>query len=207
MKTIVFQGDSITDARRSKDDDHFRGSGYVTMTAGRIGVDLPGKYRILNRGVSGDRIVDLYARMKVDILNLKPDILTILIGVNDTWHAYGPDNGVPVPKYEKIFDILLYEIREELPECKIFLLEPFVLPGCETEDIFDAFYADISLRQQVCRKLCAKHDLPFVPLQKPLEALAEQTSNDYVLFDGVHPTAAGHAVISRELYHAMQPVL
>ena len=207
MKTIVFQGDSITDARRSREEDQFRGSGYVTMTAGKIGLDFPGKYNILNRGVSGDRIVDLYARMKADILNLNPDVLTILIGVNDTWHAYGPDNGVPVAKYEKVYDLLLCEIKEDLPECKIVILEPFVLPGCDTEEIFDEFYADIVLRQQVCRKLCAKHDLPFVPLQKPLEALAEQTSNDYVLFDGVHPTSAGHAVISRELYKVLQPVL
>ena len=207
MKTVVFQGDSVTDAMHSREDDRFLGSGYVTMTAGKIGVEFPGKYQIYNRGVSGDRIVDLYARMKTDILSLKPDILTVLIGVNDTWHAYGPDNGVPVGKYEKIFDMLLCEIREELPRCRIFILEPFVLHGCDTKDIFDEFYADIVLRQQACRRLCEKHGLTYIPLQKKLEELAGKTSNDYVLFDGVHPTFAGHEVISRELYKVLQPML
>lgn len=207
MKTIVFQGDSITDARRSREEDHFRGSGYVTMTAGKVGMDFPGKYHIFNRGVSGDRIVDVYARMKADILNLKPDILTMLIGVNDTWHAYGLDNGVPVAKYEKIFNLLVQEIRDELPQCKIVILEPFVLPGCSTAEIFDEFFADIALRQQVCRRLCEKYHLPLVPLQKPLEELAAQCSNDDVLFDGVHPTFAGHECISRELYKVLQPML
>ena len=207
MKTIVFQGDSITDAHRSREEEHFRGSGYVTMTAGKIGVDFPGQYRIFNRGVSGDRSVDLYARMKMDILNFNPDLLTILIGVNDTWSAFSRNNGVAVDKFERIYDMLLCEIKEELPQCNIVILEPFVLPGTATEAYWQAFSRDVALRQQVCRKLCEKYVLTFVPLQKQLEALAAQCSNDYVLFDGVHPTFAGHELISRELYKALQPIL
>ena len=83
MKLILFQGDSITDTGRDFNYDHNTGYGYVTMTAGKIAVDYPGQFRFLNRGISGNRIVDVYARIKKDIINLKPDYVSILIGVND----------------------------------------------------------------------------------------------------------------------------
>ena len=94
MKTILFQGDSITDAGRDRDDFYDLGKGYPVLVAGRLGLDAPGEFRFLNRGVSGDRIVDVYARMKRDILNLKPDVLTLLVGVNDVWHEFDQHNGV-----------------------------------------------------------------------------------------------------------------
>ncbi|MBR7040627.1 MAG: hypothetical protein IKI24_02165, partial [Clostridia bacterium] len=89
MKRIVFQGDSITDAQRNRQHDEYPGNGYPTLIKARLGVDLPGQYECLNRGVSGDRIVDVYARMRRDIVQLKPDIVSILIGINDVWHELG----------------------------------------------------------------------------------------------------------------------
>ena len=85
-KVIVFQGDSITDAARIRQDPYNMGQGYPTRVAGQMGLANPGTYQFYNRGVSGDRIVDIYARMKYDIINLKPDYLSILVGVNDVWH-------------------------------------------------------------------------------------------------------------------------
>ena len=105
MKTIVFQGDSITDATYPRQYPTELGNGYVTMTAGRITFDYPGQYRCYNRGISGNRSVDMYARIKKDVLNLKPDILTVLIGVNDVWHegetvTFVPEaNSVVTPVY------------------------------------------------------------------------------------------------------------
>ena len=94
MKTILFQGDSITDAGRNFQDDAYMGYGYATMTAGKIAVDYPGQYNVVNKGISGNRIVDVYARMKKDILNLNPSFMTILIGINDVWHEIADGNGV-----------------------------------------------------------------------------------------------------------------
>ena len=207
MKTILFQGDSITDAGRSRDFDPHMGFGYATMTAGKIGLDDPGKYRFLNRGVSGNRSTDLYARIKNDTINLKPDILTVLIGVNDVWHEVAHQNGVSAQKFEKILEMYLYEVKEALPDIQIFLLEPFVLRGPETEKDFDDFAPEVALRADACKRIAAQIGLTFVPLQGKLSALAEKTCVEYVLRDGVHPSYVGHEVISRELYNALKSVL
>ena len=81
-KLILFQGDSITDALRSRDNGVYNGNGYPTLVAGRLGYEQPGQYTFVNRGISGNRIVDLYARIKIDLINLKPDVLSILIGAS-----------------------------------------------------------------------------------------------------------------------------
>ena len=85
-KLILFQGDSITDAGRNRENDAGTGTGYPTFVKGELGLSNPGEYEFINRGISGNRIVDLYARIKADIINLKPDYMSILIGVYDVWH-------------------------------------------------------------------------------------------------------------------------
>ena len=206
MKTILFQGDSITDCTYPRQYPTELGNGYVTMTAGRITLDYPGKYRCYNRGVSGNRSVDMYARIKKDVLNLKPDILTVLIGVNDVWHDLS-QNGVSASKYEMILKLFLQEVQEELPECKIFLLEPFVLAGHATQENLDYFITEVKLRAESCKRVAEAFGLPFIPLQEKISALAAATENSYVLHDGVHPTAAGHCLIADTLYEALKTIL
>lgn len=207
MKTILFQGDSITDAGRNFQDDACMGYGYATMTAGKIAVDWPGQYQVVNKGISGNRIVDVYARIKKDIINLNPSYMSILIGVNDVWHEFGERNGVDAVKFERVFDWLITELKEALPELKILILEPFVLKGPATEHVWEGFSSEVSLRAAACKRLAEKHGLIFVPLQEKLEALAAATSNTYVLGDGVHPTYAGHELISREVYNVYKDLL
>ena len=208
MKTIVFQGDSITDANR--DRQYVTGGigiGYVNKTVGRILVDYPGEYQCFNRGISGNRSVDMYARIKADVLNLKPDILTVLIGVNDVWHEFSSQNGVSTEKYEMILELFVKEILAELPEIDIFFLEPFVLRGTATEANFEKFQSEVKLRAAACKRVADKFQISFLPLQDMLSAFAEKTSNEEVLFDGVHPSYCGHELISRELYQALKSVL
>ena len=207
MKTILFQGDSITDAKRIRDDGTHMGSGYALMTAGKIAVDFPGKYRIINRGISGNRSVDLYARIKSDIINLKPDYLSILIGVNDVWHELEASNGVSAEKYEFIYDRIICEVKEALPQCCIIILEPFVLKGSATIAYFEEFQKETFLRGEIAKKLALKHNLAFVPLQEQLSKIDSLSSNGSVLVDGVHPTPAGHETISRELYKLYKTIL
>lgn len=101
MKTILFQGDSITDCGRSKEDNAQIGTGYALLVKSQLGFEKPNQYEFYNRGISGNRIVDVYARIKADIINLKPDYMSLLIGVNDVWHEIGANNGVDADKFEK----------------------------------------------------------------------------------------------------------
>ena len=203
---ILFQGDSITDAGRRKETNCL-GTGYPVMISGELGAHYPGKYSFVNKGISGNRIVDVYARMKKDILNLDPSFMTILIGINDVWHEIGEGNGVDAVKFERVYDWLITELKEAKPDLQILILEPFVLKGPATEHAWEEFWSETLLRSAACKRLAEKHGLVFIPLQEKLEQLADATSTTYVLGDGVHPTYAGHELISREVYKVYQNLL
>lgn len=203
-KRILFQGDSITDCGRSRDNNTALGTGYATLVQAQLGFENPEQMKFLNRGISGNRIVDVYARIKADIINLKPDVMSILIGVNDVWHELAVQNGVDADKFEKIYCMLIEEIKEALPEIKIMILEPFCLKGCATEnceaqpDRWNIFYSEVKKRAEKARAVAEKYNLPFVELQDKFEKAAEHTEDTYWLADGVHPTAMGHELIKRE---------
>ncbi len=205
MKRILFQGDSITDAGRNREDFFGLGSGYPSKVASKIGFENPGEFEFINRGISGNRVVDLYARIKNDIINLKPDYMSIMIGVNDVWHEIGHQNGVSAKKYEKIYDMLLEEVKEVLPEIKIMILEPYVLPESATVgeledggDKYELFRKETELRAKISKKLAEKYNLVFIPLQEKFHELAKIQPVSYWVADGVHPTNFGHEFIARE---------
>lgn len=204
MKTILFQGDSITDVGRSRENDGRHGHGYATMTAARLMLDHPGQFNILNRGIGGNRVVDLYARIKSDVINLKPDYLSILIGVNDVWHEFGGNNGVDNEKFLRVYSWLIEEIQAALPQIRIYILEPFVLKGPATEAHFEEFDREVRLRAESARKVAEKYHLTFIPLQEKLDAMCAVCESTYWLGDGVHPTAAGHELIARALTAAIE---
>ena len=129
---ILFQGDSITDAGRGRENFEVMGTGYPHLIKAYLNAREPQAYTFSNRGISGNRIVDLYARIKADIINLRPDFMSILIGVNDVWHEFSGKNGVSAEKYEKIYSMLIEEVKAELPDLRIVIMEPFVLPSSGT---------------------------------------------------------------------------
>ena len=209
-KRILFQGDSITDALRSREHDFFLGNGYPTLVSARLGFEEPGKYTFLNRGVSGNRVVDLYARIKIDLINLKPDVLSILIGVNDVWHEEKIKNGVDAAKFERIYDLLLDEVQEALPGVRLIILEPFVLPGSATENTpehptrWEYFRDETPLRAAAAKRVAERHGATFVPLQHLFDEACKLAEPAYWLRDGVHPTAMGHELIAREWLKAFR---
>ena len=207
MKTILFQGDSITDVSRNRDNPKHLGAGFALMTAGKINLDYPGKYEFINKGISGNRVVDLYERIKADVINLKPDIMTVLIGVNDVWHEFNKQNGVSNEKYAMILEMFLREVMEACPQTKIYLLEPFVLPGTANQEFYEEFHHEVRLRAASCKAVAQKLNLPFIPLQEDLEYRASLTKASDVLGDGVHPTPCGHELISRKLYCTLKEIL
>jgi len=212
-KVILFQGDSITDCGRSRENNAEIGTGYPLLVTAQLGAENPGKYTFYNRGISGNRIVDVYARIKMDIINLKPDYMSLLIGVNDVWHELnGVYNGVSAEKFEKIYDMLISEILEALPNIKIMIMEPFVLEGpstCATEeypDRWDQFRTEVPLRAAAAKRIAEKYHLPFVALQDKLDEACKQAESTYWLVDGVHPTAKGHWLIHNEWIKAFQNI-
>ena len=196
---ILFQGDSITDADRNWNDDSRLGAGYPRLVEATLGFNEPGKYEFVNKGISGNRIVDVYARIKRDIINLKPDFMSILIGVNDVCHEVGDNpNGVDADKFYKIYSMLIDEIKTALPNIKIMILEPFVLQGGATIDNWEYFDTEVSKRAEVAKRIANEHNLVFVPLQEGFNKLCEKTPSTYWTGDGVHPTAKGHEFIKNE---------
>lgn len=197
-KTILFQGDSITDAIRYRDDDHYMGSGYATLVSASLGFERPNEFKFINRGVSGDRVTDLIARVNNDVINLVPDYISILIGINDVWHEISSENGVSAKRFEKYYNSLIEDIKDALPNIKIMILEPFVLKGTATAEKWDEFRSETEKRAAVAKDVAAKNGLLFVPLMKKFDDAAKIAPESDWLLDGVHPTAMGHELIKRE---------
>lgn len=201
---ILFQGDSITDCSRNREWEFDLGNGYALLTAATLGLEAPGKYETINRGISGNRIVDLYARIKCDIINLKPDVMSILIGVNDVWHEFDYNNGVDSEKFFKIYCMLIEEVKAALPDIKIMILEPFTLKGTGNENYFDGFKADVLQKAKMSKAVAEKYNLTFIPLQDKFDEAAKKAPNNFWLGDGVHPTCSGHELVKNEWIKAFK---
>lgn len=206
---IVFFGDSITDMSRVRNSDgkvESYGDGYVFFVAGKLLSENPQKYEIINRGISGNRIVDLYARIKGDVWNQQPDVLSILIGVNDVWHELSENpNGVDLTRWEKVYRMLIEDTKERLPNTKIMILEPFVLRGSKTD--YDNRYETFVKGKDYAvkaKEIAGDYGLTFVPLQEKFDEAAERFGGEHYLYDGVHPDVAGAALIAEEWLKAFE---
>ncbi len=204
---ILFQGDSITDAQRDREItlpncSDALGVGYCNHVAARLLRERPRDHlTIYNRGESGDRIVDLYARWKVDAIDLQPDVISILVGVNDTWHGFAEQRGVGIDRYRDVYRRLLEYTREELPSSQLILCEPFVL---ECGVVTKAWLPEIRQRQQIVRELARDFDACFVPFQAAVNRASQEATLEYWLVDGVHPTLAGHRVLAECWYATVE---
>jgi lysophospholipase L1-like esterase len=199
---ILFQGDSITDGNRGRDADpnHIMGHGYQFSVASRWGAEYPEKeLKFYNRAVSGNKVIGLAARWQNDTLDLKPAILSILVGVNDSTSViYDWKPVVPVEQYEEVYRQLLDQTKAALPEVLLVLCEPFVLPVAHVEKDWDKYHADITRRQAIVRKFSQEYDAVFVPFQEVFNNAIKKAPASYWIWDGVHPTVAGHELMARE---------
>lgn len=201
---FLFQGDSITDGNRGRNTDpnHIMGHGYAFSIASRVGAAFPGKQNsFYNRGISGNTITDLAARWQNDTLNLKPDVLSILVGINDSSSVINNNNNaVTVAKYEAVYRDLINQTKAALPECLLVLCEPFILPVGKIKDNWTAYSDDVKQRQQVVSKLAKEFNTVFVPLQTVFDAAHNNAivADEYWIWDGIHPTYSGHELITKE---------
>lgn len=202
-KTVLFQGDSITDCGRRSGACKDMGCGYPAMILARVMCDCPEKeWNIINRGTSGNRIVDLYARWRVDCLNLKPDVLSVLIGVNDAWHEDN-QNGVELPRYARFYRELLEWTMETLPDIRVVLMEPFI---CALNEKLETMLEDVRKRSEVVQALAKEFNAVFIPLQRVFEAAGQRAPMAHWAADGVHPTPAGHQLIADAWLEAVTPL-
>ena len=196
---ILFQGDSITDGNRSRHSDlnHVHGHSYAYIIAAELTADnIEKKFEFINRGNSGDRICDLYGRWKEECLNLKPTVLSILIGINDMIFNWEHQSGSAPDRYEKIYRLLLDEVIEQNPDTLLVIMEPFF--GDKKEPELDEYFkAGIGAYQEKAQKIAEAYNAVFVPLQDLFDSYRDKTDIYKLLWDGVHPTTAGHYLIAQ----------
>jgi lysophospholipase L1-like esterase len=201
--TFLFQGDSITDGNRGRNTDpnHVMGHGYAFSIASRLGAAFPQKQNhFYNRGISGNTITDLANRWQNDTLNLKPDVLSILVGINDGASVVNNKNVVTVSQYEAVYRSLITQTKAALPECLLVLCEPFILRVGKIKENWDLYSEDLKQRQLVVGNLAKEFNTVFVPLQTVFdkEHNKARAADDYWIWDGIHPTYSGHELITKE---------
>lgn len=194
---ILFQGDSITDCGRDRQNPSSLGTGYPLFVSARLGAEEPGQHEFINRGISGNRIVDLYARWREDALLLKPDVISILIGVNGVWSDLLLDAGVSKEKFRKFYTMLIEETLNELPSVRLMLIAPFVLPGDKSNAAgYPLFVKGVAEREEIVRELSAQYHIGCFCPQKQFLSVYPLAASGYWLADGVHPTPAGHSLLA-----------
>jgi len=190
---ILFTGDSITDCGRDRTRADSLGSGYAALTAAHLQARLAAPtLKIWNRGISGNRVRDLLGRVEEDLLALKPTVVSILIGINDTWRRFDNGDETNAAAFERDYRALLEKITGEL-KARVVLLEPFLLHV--PADRF-AWREDLNPKIDVTRKLAIEFGAELLPLDGLLAQAATQAPPEFWTPDGVHPSAAGHALIA-----------
>jgi lysophospholipase L1-like esterase len=182
---IVFIGDSITDCGRRDDAPDYLGDGYVRLVAEA----LPAR-RVINAGISGNRAIDLRDRWNIDVVEQHPELLSIYVGVNDTWRRYDENDPTSAATFEDNYRACLANVGGA---SRVLLVEPFVLPVNEEQE---RWHEDLDEKRVVVARLAAEFAYGFVPLQSLLTATAEDHGAAALAQDGVHPTALGHRIIA-----------
>ena len=198
---VVFQGDSITDGGRDRtildpNAEAGFGSSYAALLMRDIRAAHPEvPWRFYNRGISGNKLPDLQARWAADTIALRPDILSILAGVNDYWHKRSFGYTGTTADYETQYRNLLSETRAALPNVTLVVLEPFVL---RTGAVDASWFPEFDERRAAAARVATAVGARFVPLQAVFDARAAESGPEAWAKDGVHPTPAGHAVIAQQ---------
>lgn len=199
-QVILFQGDSITDAGRSRDNAatpnnrSALGSGYAWFAAAEMLVGRPQEnLKIFNRGVSGNKVYQLAERWQADCLDLKPDVLSILIGVNDFWHTLSFNYKGTVEIYEKDYRALLDRTLKALPNVKLVICEPFVL---RCGNVNDKWFPEFDNYRAAAKRVAQSFHATWVPFQSMFDEAAKIAPPEEWLKDGVHPTASGAALMA-----------
>jgi lysophospholipase L1-like esterase len=197
---ILFQGDSITDAGREKEKQLANspgsfGSGYAFLAASAILNEHASKeLRIYNRGISGNKVFQLADRWQKDCFDLRPNLLSILIGVNDIWHKLNGNYNGTVETYETDLRQLLTVTKKMLPDVKLVICEPFAVLGCSAVD--EKWFPEFNDYRNSAKKLATEFNAVFIPYHTIFEEAKKHAPATYWTADGVHPSMAGAALMA-----------
>ena len=196
---ILFQGDSITDGNRgrSQDPNHIHGHGYQYIIASEMYADNFDKdFTVINRGITGNKISDLYGRWEEDCTSLNPTVLSVLVGINDLYAAYNGARYSDPEDYKKVYRSMLDDALEKNPELMIVIMEPFF--GVAEDEVYSEFMSSrIGGYRAATKEIAEEYNAVFVPLQDLFDEYAKHTDTFKLLWDGVHPTTGGHQLIVR----------
>ncbi len=200
--TILFQGDSVTDVNRDRrrqaqaNDSAALGRGYPLIVASELLRDGPKRgWNVLNRGISGNRVPHLEQRWQADCIELKPDLVSILIGVNDIWHKLGGRYDGTVASYREGYAALVERTQANLPKAVLVVCEPFVL-RCGA--VGPKWFPEFDERRAAAKEVAQSVGAIWIPFQDVFDRAVEAGSKpSYWAGDGVHPTLAGHALMAQ----------
>lgn len=205
---VLFQGDSITDAGRSRDDstaNSFRalGSGYAMLASAALLEKYAAQdLKIYNKGISGNKVFQLAERWDKDCLELKPDVLSILIGVNDIWHKLSGNYDGTVDIYRKDYIALLERTRKALPNVKLIICEPFAVKNVKAVD--DKWYPEFYDYQKAAREIAEQFGAVFIPFQRVYDEARKRAPGPYWTGDGVHASFAGAQLMANAWLEAFK---
>ena len=207
---LVFQGDSITDMNRGRnesDRNHYLGHSYVFLIAARLGVEIPeAKLDIYNRGISANAVWQLRKRWQKDAVDMKPDLLSILIGTNDIGQGLrDPKRKITPASFESDYRFILDASRKANPELRLVLLDPFVLPTgrLKNEQAWKARSEPTAVLREVVAKLATDYEAVHIRTQDIFDKAAKVTGPENLIWDGIHPLPAGHELIARHWIQAV----
>ncbi|WP_433892662.1 SGNH/GDSL hydrolase family protein [Streptomyces sp. CA-111067] len=201
-QTLLFIGDSITDEGRDHADPGSLGDGWVAMTAGVLRGRREGRgLTVVNRGIGGNRVVDLAGRWQHDCLDLAPDVVSVLIGVNETWRRYDSDDPTDVRTFASRLRGLLRQVADSCGS-RLVLAEPFLLPMGE---VAQSWREDLDPKRDAVRDLAEEFGARLVPLDRAMREAAARSGPETWSTDGIHPTPAGDALIAAEWLAAVCP--
>ncbi|MGE5520491.1 MAG: SGNH/GDSL hydrolase family protein [Candidatus Dadabacteria bacterium] len=192
---VLFQGDSITDAGRKRDDANFNnsaalGNGYAMIAgSGLLYKYAPKNLKVYNKGISGNKVYQLTDRWQKDCLDLKPNVLSILVGVNDFWHTLTNKYTGTIKTYHDDYKKLLETTKQNLPGVQLIIGEPYAVPGIKAVD--EKWYPTFNEYRAVARELAREFDAVFIPYQSIYDNAQKQAPGVYWTGDGVHPSLAG----------------
>jgi lysophospholipase L1-like esterase len=204
---ILFQGDSITDWGRDHtntmpNNTSALGSGYALLAAGQLLLQYAGKnLQIYNKGISGNKVYQLAERWDADCLALKPNVLSIHIGVNDYWHTITAGYTGTIDTYITDYHKLVERTKQALPDVKLVICEPFALKGVRAVD--GKWYPTFDLFRKAARDIATEYNATFVPYQAVFDKALEAAPPPYWNLDGVHPSIAGEALMAHAWMEAV----
>jgi len=191
---ILFQGDSITDCGREYGDNNL-GFGYVALITAHLQANYPEmNFTIYNRGISGNRVVDLVERWDRDCIDLEPDVLSILIGINDCWRKFDANEETTASQYKEGYRSIIERAKEANPNLRLIMLEPFVLPVPEDRK---EWRDDLDKKIIAAREVAAEFGALYIPLDGIFAAKCALRQPEFWAQDGVHPTIEGSGVIAK----------